>query len=123
MENVNMNTGYLSEEYNKALNKHLKENSTSIPYLYNGDLWQIEKAIEALEYLSNRAYEANVEDETRTRLSQMGGVYLTPIIIELKEYKKQLEKLQKIITVSSKKKENTKPIYYGEWYDEYKKGE
>lgn len=123
MEDVNMNTGYLSEEYNKVLKEHLNNNSVVIPYLYNGDTWQIGKAIEALEYLFDKSYEANGEDETRTRLSQMGGVYLNPIIVELKEYKKQLEKLQNVIAFSSKKEKNTKPVYYGNWYEEYKKGE
>lgn len=123
MESVDLNTGYLSKEYNELLQKHLNNNSVAIPYLYNGDLKQIEKAIEALEYLFNKSYESNCDDETRTRLSQMGGIYLTPIIVELKEYKKQLEKIQKIITLSSKKEENFKPIYLGKWYEEYKKGE
>ena len=114
MENVNMNAVYLSKEY-------LKDNSVSIPYLYNGDLWQIEKTIEALEYLFEKSCEANWDDETRTRLSQMSGIYLNPIIVELREYKKQLEKLQNAL--SFKKENNFKPIYYGDWYTEYKKGD
>ena len=118
MENININ-GYLQEEFSLSLKEALNKKSIEIPYLYNGDLWQIEKTIEALEYLFNKSFEANLDEETRTRLSQMGGIYLNPIIVELKDYKDKLEKLQNTINASSINK-NNKPIYYGRWYEEYK---
>ena len=66
MENININ-GYLQEELS-LLKEALNKKSIEIPYLYNGDLWQIEKTIEALEYLFNKSFEANLDEETRPSL-------------------------------------------------------
>ena len=122
-ENINedINKGWLEGQLRDYYNNMLSKNSFTIPYLYKGDTYELGKAIEALEYLFNKAYDANSQEETRNRLSQMTGVYLTSIIVELKEYKKQLEELNRHFSYLENKKNKFKPEYYGEWYSEFKK--
>lgn len=98
-----INEGYLSNPINNILKKAIEDKSFTFPLLYKGDSWEVGKAIEALEYLFEKAYKANEDEETRTRLSQMGTIYLNPIIVELRDYKKRLDKYNKEFYINNRK--------------------
>ena len=89
-----------------------------IPTLYDGDIFKLEKTIEALKYLFDKCYEGNMEEETTTRLSQMGAIYLSSIICDLQDYKNKLyryTKETKILEIKKNKKVNN-----CDWYTEFK---
>ena len=84
-----IDTGYFSEEEKEIYRKMLERNSVKIPMLYDGDLWRLEKRIDNLQYLFDRAYENNQskgENEELDRLSQMTTLYLSSAIYDLKVY-------------------------------------
>ena len=117
-----INTGYFSEEEKEIYKKMLERNSVKMPMLYNGDLWKLEKGINDLQYLFDRAYENNQkvkENEELDRLSQMTTLYLSSAIYDLREYQKELEQYLNCIRMEDKniedKEQRTK-----DWYTEFK---
>ena len=117
-----IDTGYFSEEEKEIYRKMLERNSVKVPFLYNGDLWKLEKGINDLQYLFDRAYENNPskgENEELDRLSQMTTLYLSSAIYDLREYQKELEQYLNCIRMEDKniedKKQETK-----DWYTEFK---
>ena len=116
-----INTGYFSEEEKEIYKKMLERNSVKVPFLYNGDLWKLEKGINDLQYLFDRAYENNQskgENEELDRLSQMTTLYLSSAIYDLRVYQKELEQYLKhmdLIPKTNNKKKDMK-----DWYTEFK---
>ena len=99
----------------------LERNSVKIPILYNGDLWKLEKGIDALQYLFDRAYENNQskgENEELDRLSQMTTLYLSSVIYDLREYQKELEQYLKYMNLIPKTDSKKKDMI--DWYTEFK---
>ena len=116
-----INTGYFSEEEKEIYKKMLERNSVKVPFLYNGDLWKLEKGIDALQYLFDRAYENNQskgENEELDRLSQMTTLYLSSAIYDLREYQKELEQYLKYMNLNSKTDSKKKDMK--DWYTEFK---
>ena len=117
-----INTGYFSEEEKEIYRKMLERNSIKVPLLYNGDLWKLEKGIDDLQYLFDRAYKNNQkvkENEELDRLSQMTTLYLSSAIYDLREYQKDLEKYLNYIHMKDGKIEN-KEQKPRDWYTEFK---
>ena len=117
-----IDTGYFSEEEKEIYRKMLERNSVKVPLLYNGDLWKLEKGIDDLQYLFDRAYENNQkvkENEELDRLSQMTALYLSSAIYDLREYQKDLEKYLNYIHMKDGKIEN-KEQKPRDWYTEFK---
>lgn len=117
-----INTGYFSEEKKETYRKMLEKNSVKVPMLYKGDLWKLEKGIDDLQYLFDRAYERNVskkENEELDRLSQMTTIYLSSAIYDLREYQKELEQYLNYIRMEDKKIE-VKEQESKDWYTEFK---
>ena len=117
-----INTGYFSEEEKEIYRKMLERNSVKVPLLYNGDLWKLEKGIDDLQYLFDRAYENNQkvkENEELDRLSQMTALYLSSAIYDLRVYQKDLEKYLNYIHMKDGKIEN-KEQKPRDWYTEFK---
>ena len=118
----NTNNGYFSEEEKEIYRKMLERNSVKVPFLYNGDLWKLEKGIDDLQYLFDRAYENNQskgENEELDRLSQMTTLYLSSAIYDLRAYQKDLEKYLNYIHMKDRKIEN-KELKPRDWYTEFK---
>ena len=114
-----INIGYLDEE--ETYRKMLEKNSVKIPMLYNGDLWKLEKGINDLQYLFDRAYENNQskgENEELDRLSQMTTLYLSSAIYDLREYQKELEQYLKYMNLIPKTDSKKKDMI--DWYTEFK---
>ncbi len=117
-----IDTGYFSEEEKEIYRKMLERNSVKVPLLYNGDLWKLEKGIDDLQYLFDRAYENNQkvkENEELDRLSQMTALYLSSAIYDLRVYQKDLEKYLNYIHMKDGKIEN-KEQKPRDWYTEFK---
>ena len=117
----NTNNGYFSEEEKEIYRKMLEKNSVKIPFLYNGDLWKLEKGIDALQYLFDRAYENNQskgENEELDRLSQMTTLYLSSTIYDLRVYQKELEQYLKYMNLNPKTDSKKKDMK--DWYTEFK---
>lgn len=117
----NTNNGYFSEEEKEIYRKMLERNSVKIPMLYDGDLWRLEKRIDNLQYLFDRAYENNQkvkENEGLDRLSQMTTLYLSSAIYDLREYQKELEQYLKYMNLNLKTDSKKKDIK--DWYTEFK---
>ena len=117
-----INTGYFSEEEKEIYRKMLERNSVKVPLLYNGDLWKLEKGINDLQYLFDRAYENNQkvkENEELDRLSQMTTLYLSSAIYDLRTYQKDLEKYLNYIHMKNGKIED-KEQKPRDWYTEFK---
>ena len=117
-----IDTGYFSEEEKEIYRKMLERNSVKVPLLYNGDLWKLEKGIDDLQYLFDRAYENNQkvkENEELDRLSQMTALYLSSAIYDLRVYQKDLEKYLNYIHMKDGKIEN-KELKPSDWYTEFK---
>ena len=117
-----IDTGYFSEEEKEIYRKMLERNSVKVPFLYNGDLWKLEKGIDDLQYLFDRAYENNQkvkENEELDRLSQMTALYLSSAIYDLRVYQKDLEKYLNYIHMKDGKIEN-KELKPSDWYTEFK---
>ena len=118
----NTNNGYFSEEEKEIYRKMLERNSVKVPFLYNGDLWKLEKGIDDLQYLFDRAYENNQkvkENEELDRLSQMTALYLSSAIYDLRAYQKDLEKYLNYIHMKNGKIED-KEQKPRDWYTEFK---
>ena len=116
-----IDTGYFSEKEKEIYRKMLKRNSVKIPMLYDGDLWRLEKRIDNLQYLFDRAYENNQkvkENEGLDRLSQMTTLYLSSAIYDLREYQKELEQYLKYMNLNLKTDSKKKDIK--DWYTEFK---
>ena len=116
-----IDTGYFSEEEKEIYRKMLEKNSVKIPFLYNGDLWKLEKGINDLQYLFDRAYENNQkvkENEELDRLSQMTTLYLSSAIYDLREYQKELEQCLKYMNLNPKTDSKKKDMK--DWYTEFK---
>ena len=114
-----INIGYLDEE--ETYRKMLEKNSVKIPMLYNGDLWKLEKGINDLQYLFDRAYENNQskgENEELDRLSQMTTLYLSSAIYDLRVYQKELEQYLKYMGLIPKTNSKKKDMI--DWYTEFK---
>lgn len=114
-----INSGYFSEEEKETYRKMLEKNSVKVPMLYKGDLWKLEKGINDLQYLFDRAYEKNQskeENEELDRLSQMTTIYLSSVIYDLKEYKSELEKYLNYRNIIEDKKDSK----INDWYTEFK---
>ena len=117
-----IDTGYFSEEEKEIYRKMLERNSVKVPFLYNGDLWKLEKGIDDLQYLFDRAYENNQkvkENEELDRLSQMTALYLSSAIYDLRAYQKDLEKYLNYIHMKNGKIED-KEQKPRDWYTEFK---
>ena len=117
-----IDTGYFSEEEKEIYRKMLERNSVKVPLLYNGDLWKLEKGIDDLQYLFDRAYENNQnkgENEELDRLSQMTTLYLSSAIYDLRVYQKELKKYLNYIHMKDGKIEN-KEQKPRDWYTEFK---
>ena len=117
-----INTGYFSEEEKEIYRKMLERNSVKVPFLYNGDLWKLEKGINDLQYLFDRAYENNQskgENEELDRLSQMTALYLSSAIYDLRVYQKDLEKYLNYIHMKDRKIKD-KELKPNDWYTEFK---
>ena len=117
----NTNNGYFSEEEKEIYRKMLERNSVKIPMLYDGDLWRLEKRIDNLQYLFDRAYENNQkvkENEELDRLSQMTTLYLSSAIYDLREYQKELEQCLKYMNLNPKTDSKKKDMK--DWYTEFK---
>ena len=118
----NIDNGYFNEEEKEIYRKMLERNSVKVPLLYNGDLWKLEKGIDDLQYLFDRAYENNQkvkENEELDRLSQMTTLYLSSAIYDLREYQKDLEKYLNYIHMKNGKIED-KEQKPRDWYTEFK---
>ena len=116
-----IDTGYFSEEEKEIYRKMLERNSVKVPLLYNGDLWKLEKGIDDLQYLFDRAYENNQkvkENEELDRLSQMTTLYLSSVIYDLREYQKELEQYLKYMNLIPKTDNKKKDMI--DWYTEFK---
>ena len=116
-----INTGYFSEEEKEIYRKMLERNSVKVPFLYNGDLWKLEKGINDLQYLFDRAYENNQskgENEELDRLSQMTTLYLSSAIYDLRAYQKELEQYLKYMDLTPKTNNKKKDMI--DWYTEFK---
>lgn len=116
-----IDTGYFSEKEKEIYRKMLERNSVKIPMLYDGDLWRLEKRIDNLQYLFDRAYENNQkvkENEGLDRLSQMTALYLSSAIYDLREYQKELEQYLKYMNLNLKTDSKKKDIK--DWYTEFK---
>ena len=116
-----INTGYFSEEEKEIYRKMLEKNSVKVPFLYNGDLWKLEKGIDDLQYLFDRAYENNQkvkENEELDRLSQMTTLYLSSAIYDLRVYQKELEQYLKHMDLIPKTNNKKKDMI--DWYTEFK---
>ena len=116
-----INTGYFSEEEKEIYRKMLERNSVKVPFLYNGDLWKLEKGINDLQYLFDRAYENNQkvkENEELDRLSQMTTLYLSSAIYDLRVYQKELEQYLKYMGLIPKTNSKKKDMI--DWYTEFK---
>ena len=116
-----IDTGYFSEEEKEIYRKMLERNSVKVPLLYNGDLWKLEKGINDLQYLFDRAYETNQskgENEELDRLSQMTTLYLSSAIYDLREYQKELEQYLKYMNLIPKTDSKKKDMI--DWYTEFK---
>lgn len=116
-----IDTGYFSEKEKEIYRKMLERNSVKIPMLYDGDLWRLEKRIDNLQYLFDRAYENNQkvkENEGLDRLSQMTTLYLSSAIYDLREYQKELEQYLKYMNLNLKTDSKKKDIK--DWYTEFK---
>ena len=117
----NIDSGYFNEEEKEVYRKMLEGNSVKMPMLYNGDLWKLEKGINDLQYLFDKAYERNVskkENEELDRLSQMTTIYLSSAIYDLREYQKDLEKYLKHMNLIPKNNNKKKDMI--DWYIEFK---
>ena len=117
-----IDTGYFSEEEKEIYRKMLERNSVKVPFLYNGDLWKLEKGINDLQYLFDRAYENNQskgENEELDRLSQMTALYLSSAIYDLRAYQKDLEKYLNYIHMKDRKIKD-KELKPNDWYTEFK---
>ena len=117
----NIDTGYFSEEEKEIYRKMLERNSVKVPFLYNGDLWKLEKGINDLQYLFDRAYENNQskgENEELDRLSQMTTLYLSSAIYDLRVYQKELEQYLKYMNLNPKMDSKKKDMK--DWYTEFK---
>ena len=116
-----INTGYFSEEEKEIYRKMLERNSVKVPFLYNGDLWKLEKGINDLQYLFDRAYENNQskgENEELDRLSQMTTLYLSSAIYDLRVYQKELKQYLKYMGLIPKTNSKKKDMI--DWYTEFK---
>ena len=116
-----IDTGYFSEEEKEIYRKMLERNSVKVPLLYNGDLWKLEKGIDDLQYLFDRAYENNQkvkENEELDRLSQMTALYLSSAIYDLRVYQKDLEQYLKYMGLIPKTNSKKKDMI--DWYTEFK---
>ena len=116
-----INTGYFSEEEKEIYRKMLERNSVKVPFLYNGDLWKLEKEIDDLQYLFDMAYENNQkvkENEELDRLSQMTTLYLSSTIYDLRVYQKELEQYLKYMNLNPKTDSKKKDMK--DWYTEFK---
>ena len=116
-----IDTGYFSEEEKEIYRKMLERNSVKVPFLYNGDLWKLEKGINDLQYLFDRAYENNQkvkENEELDRLSQMTALYLSSAIYDLRVYQKELEQYLKYMGLIPKTNNKKKDMI--DWYTEFK---
>ena len=116
-----IDTGYFSEEEKEIYRKMLERNSVKVPLLYNGDLWKLEKGIDDLQYLFDRAYENNQkvkENEELDRLSQMTTLYLSSTIYDLRKYQKELEQYLKYMNLIPKTDNKKKDMI--DWYTEFK---
>ena len=116
-----INTGYFSEEEKEIYRKMLERNSVKVPFLYNGDLWKLEKGINDLQYLFDRAYENNQkvkENEELDRLSQMTTLYLSSAIYDLRVYQKELEQYLNYMNLIPKTDNKKKDMI--DWYTEFK---
>ena len=112
-----IDTGYFSEEEKEIYRKMLERNSVKVPFLYNGDLWKLEKGIKDLQYLFDRAYENNQskgENEELDRLSQMTTLYLSSAIYDLRVYQKELEQYLKYMDLIPKTNNKKKDMI--DWY-------
>ena len=117
-----IDNGYFSKEEKEIYRNMLERNSVKIPILYNGDLWKLEKGIDALQYLFDRAYENNQkvkENEELDRLSQMTTLYLSSTIYDLRKYQKELEKYLNYIHMKDRKIKD-KELKPNDWYTEFK---
>ena len=116
-----IDNGYFSEEEKEIYRKMLERNSIKVPLLYNGDLWKLEKGIDDLQYLFDRAYENNQkvkENEELDRLSQMTTLYLSSAIYDLRVYQKELEQYLKYMNLNPKTDSKKKDMK--DWYTEFK---
>ena len=116
-----IDTGYFSEEEKEIYRKMLERNSVKVPFLYNGDLWKLEKGIDNLQYLFDMAYENNQkakENEELDRLSQMTTLYLSSAIYDLRVYQKELEQYLKHMDLIPKTNNKKKDMI--DWYTEFK---
>ena len=112
-----INNGYFSKEEKEIYRKMLERNSIKVPLLYNGDLWKLEKGINDLQYLFDRAYENNQkvkENEELDRLSQMTTLYLSSAIYDLRVYQKELEQYLKHMDLIPKTNNKKKDMI--DWY-------
>ena len=112
-----IDTGYFSEEEKEIYRKMLERNSVKVPFLYNGDVWKLEKGINDLQYLFDRAYENNQkvkENEELDRLSQMTTLYLSSAIYDLRVYQKELEQYFKYMGLIPKTNSKKKDMI--DWY-------
>ena len=112
-----IDTGYFSEKEKEIYRKMLERNSVKIPMLYDGDLWRLEKRIDNLQYLFDRAYENNQkvkENEELDRLSQMTTLYLSSAIYDLRVYQKELEQYLKYMGLIPKTNSKKKDMI--DWY-------
>ena len=112
-----IDNGYFNEEEKEIYRKMLGKNSVKLPMLYDGDLWKLEKGINDLQYLFDRAYENNQskgENEELDRLSQMTTLYLSSAIYDLRVYQKELEQYLKHMDLIPKTNNKKKDMI--DWY-------
>ena len=112
-----IDNGYFNEEEKEIYRKMLERNSVKVPFLYNGDLWKLEKEIDDLQYLFDMAYENNQkvkENEELDRLSQMTTLYLSSAIYDLRVYQKELEQYLKHMDLIPKTNNKKKDMI--DWY-------
>ena len=112
-----IDNGYFNEEEKEINRKMLGKNSVKLPMLYDGDLWKLEKGIDDLQYLFDRAYENNQkvkENEELDRLSQMTTLYLSSAIYDLRVYQKELEQYLKHMDLIPKTNNKKKDMI--DWY-------
>lgn len=113
----NIDNEYFNEEEKEIYRKMLEKNSVKLPMLYDGDLWKLEKGIDDLQYLFDRAYENNQkvkENEELDRLSQMTTLYLSSAIYDLRKYQKELEQYLKYMGLIPKTNSKKKDMI--DWY-------